>query len=236
MSPPARTIDEPIVIAGHLTSIRWRRSQRARRVALKIDPQAGGIVITLPPRGSRRAGLALLRGHEAWVADRLAALPALTTIAPGGTIPIFGEPHVIVQDAAHRGAPVIGSSKILVSGQPEFLARRVRDALHALATERFSDQARDKAKRIGVTPNHIRVKDTKSRWGSCTAEGILMFSWRLIMAPDFVQDYVIAHEVAHLRYMNHAPEFWRLTERLTPHRAPAMTWLSVQGPGLLRIV
>lgn len=227
--------EEPIVIAGRPTSICWRRSARARRVALKIDPQAGAIIITLPPRGSRRAGLALLRGHEAWVAARLAALPAVMSITAGGTIPIFGEPHTIVHDPTHRGGAVVADAKILVAGQLEFLARRVSDALQSIALKQFSSLAQDKAIKINTHPHRIRIKDTKTRWGSCTADGTLMFSWRLIMAPPFVQDYVIAHEVAHLRYMNHSPDFWTLLNRLTPHRTAATSWLNLQGPGLLRI-
>jgi predicted metal-dependent hydrolase len=235
MTQPSGSVDESILIAGKLASIRWRRSARARRVALKIDPQIGGIVITLPTRGSRRAGLALLHGHEAWVAERLAALPPPMTVAPGGTIPVCGEPHLIVIDPAYRGAALIAESRIRISGQPEFLARRVRDALQGLASERFRASAAAKSQQIAANLRRVRVKDTTSRWGSCTTDGTLMFSWRLIMAPTFVQDYVIAHEVAHLRHMNHAPAFWTLTESLTPHRIAATAWLRQHGPGLLRI-
>lgn len=235
MKPLSEPADEPVVVAGRPASIRWRRSARATRVALKIDPQAGAIVITLPPRGSRRAGLALLRGHEEWVAARLAALPAPLKIMAGATIPVCGEPHLIVHDPSHRGSATIMDAKILVAGQPEFLARRVRDALNELAIEQFSRRATDKADQIAAVPRLIRVRETSSRWGSCTADGTLMFSWRLVMAPDFVQDYVIAHEVAHLHHMNHAAAFWSLTDRLTRHRLAASAWLIRQGPGLLRI-
>ncbi|MFT2093525.1 SprT family zinc-dependent metalloprotease [Acidiphilium sp.] len=226
---------EPVVIGGLQTSILWRRSARARRIALRIDPQGGRIVITLPPRGSRKAGLALLRGHEIWVAERLAALPAPVIIADGNEIPIFGRPHRIIHDPSLRGGAIIERAAIRIGGHPEFLARRVRDALHDLALRELSAQARDKAAHVGVRPAAIRVKDTRTRWGSCAANGTLMFSWRLIMAPSFVQDYVVAHEAAHLRHMNHGPDFWRLAEMLTPHRVAATSWLAAEGPGLLRI-
>nr|WP_245594110.1 MULTISPECIES: SprT family zinc-dependent metalloprotease [Acidiphilium] len=235
MTALLESTDESVVVGGILASIRWRRSARARRIALKIDPQLGAVVITLPPKGSRRAGLALLRGHETWVAERLAALPAPMMIAPGGTIPVSGTSHLIVIDPQHRGAAVIADSQIRLSGQPEFVARRVRDALQSLASEKFRLSAAAKASLIPAALRRVRVKDTTSRWGSCTADGSLMFSWRLVMAPDFVQDYVIAHEVAHLRHMNHAPAFWALTDRLTPHRAAATAWLHAYGAGLLRV-
>jgi predicted metal-dependent hydrolase len=149
--------------------------------------------------------------------------------------PVFGKTHLIIIDPKHRGTAVIANSQIRVSGQPEFLARRVRDALQSLACERFRVSAAVKANLIAAVLRRVRVKDTTSRWGSCTADGTLMFSWRLVMAPDFVQDYVIAHEVAHLRHMNHGLAFWALTDSLTPHRSAATAWLHDYGPGLLRV-
>ena len=88
---------------------------------------------------------------------------------------------------------------------------------------------------LGVTPRAIRLKDTRSRWGSCAPDGTLAFSWRLVMAPDWVLDYVVAHEVAHLRELNHSARFWAHVDRLTPHRDAAVEWLRVEGPALLRV-
>lgn len=226
---------ESVVVAGMQTTIIWRKNERARRVALRIDPQAGRIVITLPPRGSRQAGLALLRGHESWVAERLASLPPALVIADGNEIPVFGQPHRIVHDVRARGGAVIETPVIRVSGHPDFLARRVRDMLRDLAFREFSAMARRMAAQFHARPGEVRIKDTRTRWGSCTADGTMMFSWRLIMAPRFVQHYVVAHETAHLRHMNHGPDFWTLVETLTPHRAEATGWLRREGPGLLRI-
>ncbi len=160
MTASLESTDESVVVGGILAPIRWRRSARARRIALKIDPQLGAVVITLPPKGSRRAGLALLRGHETWVAERLAALPAPMMIAPGGTIPVSGTSHFIVIDPQHRGAAVIADSQIRVSGQPEFVARRVRDALQSLASEKFRLSAAAKASLI---PAALRRAGSRTR-------------------------------------------------------------------------
>jgi predicted metal-dependent hydrolase len=234
MSVQAGSARETILVHGREASLRWRRSARARRIGLRIDPVAGDIVITLPPRGSRRVGLSLLREHEAWVAARLDALPTALRIEPGGMIPVHGTPHRIVHAPEGRGV-VIREQAIHVAGGAEFLARRVRDALSLLARDHFSRMALERAGRADLKPSVVRVRDTSSRWGSCAADGALMFSWRLIMAPDFVQDYVVAHEVAHLRHMNHGPQFWALAEALTPHRGRATRWLNQHGQGLLRV-
>jgi predicted metal-dependent hydrolase len=225
---------ETVIVHGREASLRWRRSARARRIGLRIDPVAGDIVITLPPRGSRRVGLSLLREHEAWIAAKLDALPMALRIEAGGVIPLHGRPHRIVHAPRGRGVR-IADQAIHVAGDAEFLARRVRDALGLLARDRFSRLALHKAAQADLRPRAVRVRDTSSRWGSCAADGTLMFSWRLIMAPDFVQDYVVAHEVAHLRHMNHKPQFWALAEALTPHREAASRWLNQHGQGLLRI-
>jgi predicted metal-dependent hydrolase len=125
--------------------------------------------------------------------------------------------------------------EILVAGEQEFLARRVTDFLRAEARARLTRLVQEKARLAEVTPRRLTVKDTRSRWGSCAASRNLAFSWRLVMAPEFVQDYVAAHEVAHLRHMNHGPRFWALVDSLTAHRPAAMAWLRTEGPRLLRI-
>ena len=202
---------------------------------MRIDPAGGAILVTLPPRASRRAGIALLMGHADWVARRLAALPAPLVPADGVAVPISGVPYRIRHHPDRRGAAWLEAGELHVTGAPEFLRRRVLDFLRAEAARRLSPLAREKAARAGLIPGRISVKDTVSRWGSCAPDGALAFSWRLVMAPEFVQDYVTAHEVAHLRHMNHGPAFWSLVAVLTAHTSLAMSWLRRDGPGLLRV-
>lgn len=213
--------------------IRFRRSTRARRVSLRIDPFSSSVIVTLPPRATQAAGRALLRAHAGWVAARLARLSAALLLEDGAFVPITGVPHVIRH--CPGGQTRIVEQELLVSGALEFLPRRVMDFLRAEAGRRLSEQALAIASASGLTPRRVAMRDTRSRWGSCTAGGTLMFCWRLIMAPPAVQHYVVAHEVAHLRHMNHSAAFWALVAQLTPHRAEADAWLDRHGAGLMRV-
>lgn len=214
--------------------VHWKRSARARRVSLRIDPSQGAVIITLPPRAGRRAGMALLNEHAAWVMQRISALAPPRVFAPGAEVPVGGMPHVIRHDPAMRGSRV-GDGAIIIGGHPEFLPRRVADALRAEAKRRIAPLIAKHAATLEVTVPAIRLKDTKSRWGSCAPDGTIAFSWRLVMAPDWVLDYVVAHEVAHRRELNHSPRFWAHVARLSPNHEAAVDWLRQHGPALLRI-
>lgn len=215
--------------------VEWRRSARARRISLRIDPCAGAVIVTLPLRAAQRAGMALLTDHMDWVADRLAALPEAVPLVDGAVVPICGVPHRIRHEPQGRGGAWTQDGELHVTGRPEFLARRSKDFLRAEARRRLHALATAKAATIGLQPRRLTVKDTRSRWGSCAHDGSLAFSWRLVMAPEFVQDYVAAHEVAHMRHMNHGKRFWALVGKLTPHTATAIPWLRHEGARLLRI-
>jgi hypothetical protein len=215
--------------------VRWRASARARRVSLRICPREGAVVVTLPPRAGRRAGLALIREHEAWVLEHLAALTPPVEFAPGVVLLLGGEPHVIRHEPRARGGAFLEGRAIVVTGAREFLGRRVADFLRSEAKRRIAALAQPHAVALGVALRPIRVKDTRSRWGSCAPDGTMAFSWRLVMAPNWVTDYVVAHEVAHLRELNHSPRFWALVDSLSPHRDAAVEWLRAEGPALLRV-
>ena len=226
---------ETLTLPSGPARVEWRRSARARRVSLRIDPSGGVVVVTLPKRASRKAGMALLMGHADWVSDRLAALPAPVVFGDGATVPICGVPHRIRHDPAARGGAFLLHGELHIAGAAEFLPRRVRDFLRQEARRRLGALTLAKAGLIGVMPKRVTMKDTTSRWGSCAPDRTLALSWRLVMAPGFVQDYVVAHEVAHLRHMNHGAQFWQLVDELTPHTRTAIPWLRNQGAGLLRI-
>ena len=226
---------EILSLPGGPARVEWRRSRRARRVSLRIDPRGGAVVVTLPPRAGRMAGMALLMDHANWVAERLAALPGAIPFADGALVPLHGTDHRIRHVPLGRGGVWVERGEILVAGEAAFLPRRVADFFRAEARRRMSALVAAKAEVAQVQPCRVTVKDTRSRWGSCAANRNLAFSWRLVMAPRFVQDYVAAHEVAHLRHMNHGPRFWALVAELTPHTVAAVEWLRTQGPRLLRV-
>ena len=225
---------EILHLPGGPACVQWRRSRRARRVSLRIDPQGGAVVVTLPPRAARTAGMALLMGHAAWVAERLAALPGHIRLRRGAVLPLHGRGCTIRHVGGPEGVRRVGRS-LLVGGAAGRLADQVAGFLRAEAGRRFAGLVAEKAAAAGVAVRGIVLKDTRSRWGSCTADRTLSFSWRLVMAPRYVQDYVAAHEVAHIRHMNHGSRFWLLVRALTPHTDAAISWLRDEGAALLRV-
>ena len=226
---------ETLALPGGAAQVIWRRSERARRISLRIDARHAAVVVTLPPRSSKRAGMALLLENGTWVSSRLAALPSGVTLAAGERVPLDGIPHVIHHAVSARGAAWAADGVLHVTGDADFLSRRVGDFLRAEARKRLSALAWTHAARIGLKPRRVLIKDTRTRWGSCAPDGSLAFSWRLVMAPAFVQDYVAAHEVAHLRHLNHSPAFWALVAELCPGWERASDWLRLEGLSLMRI-
>lgn len=228
-------IDTKMVpVRGVLIPVSFKRSTRARRISLRVDV-AHGVLLTLPLRASFKAGMELLHTHADWVHEKLDALPRPVMLKPGASLPLGGVLHEIRHLPAERGGVWVENGNIFVTGDPAFLARRITDYLKRQARHQLMDAAIQTASRVELRPKTVRIKDTRSRWGSCAPDGTLAFCWRLVCAPTFVQDYVVAHEVAHLRHMNHGPQFWALTEQLTPHRRAATAWLASEGPCLLQI-
>jgi predicted metal-dependent hydrolase len=214
--------------------LEFRHSARAQRLSLKVDHARGRVVLVAPIAVARRQAIDFLARHEGWLATRVAQLPATRPFADGETIPVLGIPHLIRGDAGRlRGLPARADGAITVPGAPDHLPRRLTDFLKAEAKREIGTRARAKAARLGRPVAAVTVRDTRSRWGSCSGAGRLAFSWRLIMAPEFVLDYVVAHEVAHLREMNHGPRFWKLCAQLTDaDPKAARAWLKSHGGAL----
>jgi predicted metal-dependent hydrolase len=206
-------------------------------MSLRIDPQGEAVDLVLPPRSSLTRALEFFETNRRWLERRLAALPPRTEFADGADVPLLGVPHRIrlVPASAGRGAVWVEGAEILVAGHKAHLARRVRDHLRETARRELSTRARALAETIDRNIVRVSVRDTRTRWGSCSASGTLCFSWRLIFAPEDVLAYVVAHEVAHLVHMNHGKRFWRLVEQLCPGADRQRLWLNRHRAQLLRI-
>jgi predicted metal-dependent hydrolase len=219
--------------------VRVRRHRQARRYTLRIDAASREVVLTIPPRGSLREARAFAQKHGAWIAARLKRLPQATPFAHDVVVPFRGVPHRIVHRSGARGTVWTaegegGERLICVAGEAPHHNRRIGDFLKREARRDLDAASRRYAKELGVAIKRLSVRDQSSRWGSCSNSGVLSFSWRLILAPPYVLDYLAAHEVAHLVELNHSPRFWRLLMRINPDCARAKAWLDVHGADLHR--
>jgi len=212
-----------------------RINRRARRIGLKVDPLDGSVVLTLPRAQNLREGLDFAKRNARWLAEKRRAVATPIPFADGSTIPFQDRPHLIRYTGDRRGVVWrTEDGEIHVAGDPAHVPRRVRDWLVAEARQNLSDKAHELARRVDKRIARVTVRDTRSRWGSCAANGALSFSWRLIMAPAPVLEYVAAHEVAHLVHHHHGPAFWRLVDDLYPNHKPQRAWLSRHGQALHR--
>lgn len=222
-------------IKGRIIPVRLRRNNKARRIILRVDQDNDGAVLTLPRRAAEADALALLEEQSAWLLDRLDGMPPRLPFADGAAIPILGEEHLIRHEPILRGGVIRERGVINVSGRIEHLPRRVRDWVRKEARAAIEPVADAFARRLDLKYSKISIRDTKSRWGSCAASGNLSFSWRLLMTPQWVLDYVVAHEVSHLAHMNHGPAFWRTVASLDVMTDRAREWLNRESARLHRI-
>lgn len=216
-----------------------RRSAKARRYTLRLKPSTRELVLTMPARGSMVAARGFLERHESWILARLNSLPDIVRFEPAALVPLRGEMHRIDHRPGARGVAWIeraadGAGLLCVAGEGAHIQRRVTDFLKRNARADFERASRVYAARLGVSIKRISIKDTKSRWGSCSAQGSLSYSWRLIMAPPYVLDYLAAHEVTHRREMNHSVRFWAMLREICPDTDKAEAWLKTTGSSLHR--
>ncbi len=246
-----------VKVKGLGLPILLRKSWRARRFSLQVSEARRGAILTMPAYSSYAQADEFLSRHLDWLRERVAGLSEPVPFTDGAVVPLRGEAHRISfagparkrgvvwieapEDAQAvpawpQGARVAKSKlpRLTVAGEFEHAPRRLLDWLKRQAHLDLKSQVELHADRLGLRPARIVVRDQTTRWGSCSTSGALSFSWRLVLAPSFVLDYLAAHEVAHLGQMNHGPRFWGLVEKTFPRHEEARTWLRKHGASLHR--
>jgi predicted metal-dependent hydrolase len=258
-----RPIEAPDEVGG----VRVKASQRARRMALRVDVKAGDIVLTWPRGASEHSALRFIEQNRQWIEQHRRKLPQPKAFVEGEVISVHGQeykivrrdgrgvtclippkyphPNLLPEGEGTKGKPPLlplplGEGRgegtighLIVHGRPEHMSRRIKDFLKEKAREVLEDIAGEKLSDINQKPAGVRVIDPKTRWGSCSPDGRMMFSWRLILAPPEVLDYVVAHEVAHRIHMNHSRKFWALCASLTGDAGTSRRWLRTHGSALM---
>ncbi|WP_244404202.1 M48 family metallopeptidase [Fulvimarina pelagi] len=220
---------------GRQVPVTVRENARAKRLILRVAPD-GGVIVTVPPRTRKKVLSDFITRHRDWIAERAGGAAAPVTVADGCTIPIRGAAIRLVHCGGRRVTRLDTDSRELsIGGMPEHFSRRVKDFLRKEAKVDLTAAVSNHAVRVGLSPNALSLKDTVSRWGSCTSDRRLSFSWRIVMAPPNVLDYLVAHEVAHFKEMNHSAAFWALCRDLCPDMDEGRTWLKANGASLHRI-
>lgn len=239
-SPPVRAAEWiELMLDDGLLRVAVRRHPQARRLTLRVRAAARDVTLTAPPHVPLAFAHDFVQRHREWVRLRLVRLPEQVPFTDGAVIPFRGTPHRITHKPDARGTVWIGPVEqglptLCVAGEEPHIARRLMDFLKREARRELSAGVRKYTAALKVEVGRITLRDTASRWGSCSAKGDLSFSWRLILAPPEVLDYLTAHEVAHRIEMNHGPRYWRLVEQVCTGRREAEAWLRRHGSDLHR--
>ncbi len=229
----------PVEFEGEIFLVQIRRNALARRYTLRVHSATREIVLTVPPRGSIKQAREFAHKNGAWIATRLKRMPRPMPFIDDAMVPLRGVEHVIAHRPHARGTVWIetggdGAPLLCVAGDTPHVARRLRDYFKREARRELELASKRAAAALGVTVKRVSIRDQSSRWGSCSSTGVLSYSWRLILAPPHVLDYLAAHEVAHLVEMNHSRAFWRQVARICPDFKRAKAWLDAHGADMHR--
>ena len=216
--------------------VRLSVNPRARRLSIRIDGRAGEAVLVAPSERRLADAVAFARTRASWMRDRLAERPQGSPLEPGATIPLFGQDTRLIAAGGAGAARLIDASDgpiIQSGGEGEAFARRVENLLKRLARQVLVERTEHHLRTLGQRSVKVSIADTKSRWGSCSPHNrSIRYSWRVIMAPPAVADYLAAHEVAHLVHADHSPAYWSVVQTLIGDHRPFRKWLRENGPAL----
>ncbi|GJM03859.1 MAG: metal-dependent hydrolase [Rhodomicrobium sp.] len=230
---------EVIALENFEVPIEFRRHPKARRLTLRVSATNRSVIITAPPFCSDHETISFLERHRSWLHQQIEKLPEPAPYKNGSSLPLRGVDHQIIFAGKTRGKGVVWTCNedkptLYVAGNEEFAPRRLQNWLRKEARSDLVKHSCWHAENLGVTFRKIMIKDQRSRWGSCSSRLVLSYSWRLILAPPNVLEYVAAHEVAHLLEMNHGPNFWKLVAKTMPEYEDAKNWLRAEGMNLHR--
>jgi len=222
-------------IKGRQIPLILRRHPIARRIILRLNLIGEGAIVTIPANASSADAFDLVQRKSTWLLNQMNKIGERIYFRDGVQIPFQGALYVVRHFESGDETVWIKNGEINVSGEAELLSRRLVEWLREQARFNIVPLVRQKAKQINKTVSRITIRDTCSRWGSCSPKGGLSFSWRLIMAPPEILDYVVAHEVSHLAHMNHSSRFWATVEILSKNVKEGRSWLKNNGLALHRI-
>lgn len=210
------------------------KSPKAKRLTLRIDAKERLPILTIPSRCSAKRAVEFVEMHRAWLEENLQKIPAVKHFENGEKISLMGKEYTINHCPQKRCGVMIEEDNIVVSGSKEFLHRRICDFIKKKAQEQLLKKSQTLANKIGCRVNHVSIKDTKSRWGSCSSLENINYNWRICLAPKYVINYLVAHEVSHLLHQDHSREFWQCVKKLCPDAAKGRLWLKNYGKELYR--
>lgn len=238
LRPKSKTsITDEISLREIHPDLQLKISPRAKRIALRLDSASRKMNLVVPKRFSMTKALLFANTHQEWINEKLNGLPQIVNFEHGSIIPVLGQDrtlNITVCNTLNKTNIHLNNNEILIETNLDDPRPRFKRFLKKEAKVTMENLAHEKAAGIGQTISAFQIRDTKSRWGSCSPEGKIMLSWRLIFAPWDAMDYVVAHEVAHLVHMNHGPEFWNLCEKLCDNYQSGKKWMRSNGHELLR--
>jgi predicted metal-dependent hydrolase len=212
-------------------------SERAKRMALRLDPRSRTVHLVVPKRANLRTAYLFAEQNKEWIREKLRDLPRQVPFKDGEILPIFGRDRTIIvlyNPALKSTEIVLKKDELLVMTNKADPSVRIRRFLQDLAREKLTELSLEKAALLRRRLVDVQVKDTRSRWGSCTEDGRISYSWRLIFAPAKALDYVVAHECSHLVHMDHSENFWRLCEKTSRAYEEGKDWMQKNAHSLMR--
>jgi len=212
--------------------IKINQSSRSKKLTLKVDGKSNIPILSMPGLCSQKRAFEFVKAHLDWLEEKLSQSVAPQKFKNGDKFSLFGQELEIKHSPELRAGVVIEGGLIKVSGETGFLHRRVKDFIKKQAKDKLKKLSQEKAAILGYKINNVVIKDTKSRWGSCSSNSNINYNWRIALAPEYVTEYLVSHEVSHLKHQDHSKDFWACVKTLMPDYVQGKNWLRTKGKEL----